>query len=111
MNHQEDEKVVKIGLFCAAGFSTGMLVNNMKIAAAEKGLEAEIEAYSQAKLADYAADLDVALLGPQVAYTLDKSTAICDSCHTPIAVIPMADYGMLDGEKVLNLALSLLDKH
>jgi hypothetical protein len=23
----------------------------------------------------------------------------------------MADYGMLDGEKVLNLALSLLDKH
>ena len=95
--------MVKIGLFCAAGFSTGMLVNNMK--------EAEIEAYSQAKLADYAADLDVALLGPQVAYTLDKSTAICDSCHTPIAVIPMADYGMLDGEKVLNLALSLLDKH
>ena len=96
--------MVKIGLFCAAGFSTGMLVNNMKIAAAEKGLEAEIEAYSQAKLADYAADLEVA-------YTLDKSTAICDSCHTPIAVIPMADYGMLDGEKVLNLALSLLDKH
>ena len=45
--------MVKIGLFCAAGFSTGMLVNNMKIAAAEKGLEAEIEAYSQAKLADY----------------------------------------------------------
>lgn len=103
--------MVKIGLFCAAGFSTGMLVNNMKIAAAEKGVEAEIEAYSQAKLADYAADLDVALLGPQVAYTLDKSTAICDSCHTPIAVIPMADYGMLDGEKVLNLALSLLNKH
>ncbi|MFR7018167.1 PTS sugar transporter subunit IIB, partial [Streptococcus pneumoniae] len=25
--------MVKIGLFCAAGFSTGMLVNNMKIAA------------------------------------------------------------------------------
>ena len=59
--------MVKIGLFCAAGFSTGMLVNNMKIAATEKGIEAEIEAYSQAKLADYAADLDIALLGPQVA--------------------------------------------
>ena len=99
--------MIKIGLFCAAGFSTGMLVNNMKIAAAEKGLEAEIEAYSQAKLAD----LDIALLGPQVAYTLDKSKAICDSCHTPIAVIPMADYGMLDGKKVLDLALGLLDKY
>lgn len=29
---------MKIGLFCAAGFSTGMLVNNMKVAAKELGL-------------------------------------------------------------------------
>lgn len=29
--------MIKIGLFCAAGFSTGMLVNNMKIAADKKG--------------------------------------------------------------------------
>ena len=35
--------MIKIGLFCAAGFSTGMLVNNMKIAAKEAGLEVEIE--------------------------------------------------------------------
>ena len=38
--------MVKIGLFCAAGFSTGMLVNNMKIAAQSSGVEAEIEAFS-----------------------------------------------------------------
>ena len=55
---------MKIGLFCAAGFSTGMLVNNMKVAAQELGIDAEIEAYSQAKLADIAPEIDVALLGP-----------------------------------------------
>jgi hypothetical protein len=49
----------------------------------------------------------VVLLGPQVAYTFDKSEAICKEHNVPIAVIPMADYGMLDGEKVLDLALSL----
>ncbi|VUW99288.1 Oligo-beta-mannoside-specific phosphotransferase enzyme IIB component [Streptococcus constellatus] len=102
--------MVKIGLFCAAGFSTGMLVNNMKISATELGLDAEIEAYSQGKLAEYAPNLDIALLGPQVAYTLEKSKLICDEHHIPIAVIPMADYGMLDGKKVLNLALSLLQQ-
>ena len=91
---------MKIGLFCAAGFSTGMLVNNMKVVAQELGIDAEIEAY--------APEIDVALLGPQVAYTLDKSKAICEANHIPIAVIPMADYGMLDGKKVLNLALELL---
>ena len=57
---------------------------------------------------NFAPEIDVALLGPQVAYTLDKSKAICEANHIPIAVIPMADYGMLDGKKVLNLALELL---
>ena len=99
---------MKIGLFCAAGFSTGMLVNNMKVAAKELGIDAEIDAYSQAKLADFAPEIDVALLGPQVAYTLDKSKAICEANHIPIAVIPMADYGMLEGKTVLNRALELL---
>ncbi|HEL2203900.1 TPA: PTS sugar transporter subunit IIB, partial [Streptococcus suis] len=28
--------------------------------------------------------------------------------QVPIAVIPMADYGMLDGKKVLQLALSMV---
>ncbi|ARV01986.1 TPA: PTS sugar transporter subunit IIB [Streptococcus pyogenes] len=100
--------MIKIGLFCAAGFSTGMLVNNMKVAAEKKGIDCQIEAYAQGKLADYAPLLDVALLGPQVAYTLDKSEAICKENGIPIAVIPMADYGMLDGNKVLDLALSLV---
>ncbi len=54
---------MKIGLFCAAGFSTGMLVNNMKVAAKELGIDAEIDAYSQAKLADFALK-SMSLVGP-----------------------------------------------
>ncbi|MFN3367529.1 MAG: PTS sugar transporter subunit IIB, partial [Exiguobacterium mexicanum] len=34
--------MMKIGLFCAAGMSTSMLVEKMKAVAAERGLEAEI---------------------------------------------------------------------
>lgn len=102
--------MIKIGLFCAAGFSTGMLVNNMKVAAEKRKIEVDIEAYPQSKLCDCVEDIDVALLGPQVSYTFDQSEAICKDCDVPIAVIPMADYGMLDGEKVLNLALSLSKK-
>ena len=36
--------MIKIRLFCAAGMSTSLLVNKMKAAAKEKGLEADIEA-------------------------------------------------------------------
>lgn len=102
--------MIKIGLFCAAGFSTGMLVNNMKMAAKEKGLDVEIEAFAQSKLQEYVCSLDVALLGPQVAYTFEKSRFICADKNVPVAVIPMADYGMLDGKKVLEFALGLLEQ-
>ena len=80
----------------------------MKVAAKHLGIDAEIGADSQSKIADFAPEIDVALFGPQVAYTLDKTKAILEANHIPIAVIPMADYGMLDGKKVLNLALELL---
>lgn len=101
---------MKIGLFCAAGFSTGMLVNNMKKAADKKGLMIEIEAYPQSQLCECLAEIDVALLGPQVSYTLTKSEPLCKEANVPLAVIPMAVYGMLDGEKVLNIALELSGK-
>lgn len=102
--------MIKIGLFCAAGFSTGMLVNNMDLAAKERNIDVSIEALPQSKLCDCVEDIDVALLGPQVSYTFDQSEMICKDCDVPLAIIPMADYGMLDGHKVLNLALSLSKK-
>ncbi len=58
----------------------------------------------------YLENVDVALLGPQVAYTLSKSKKICDSKGIPIDVIPMVDYGMMNGEKVLDFALKLANK-
>jgi PTS system cellobiose-specific IIB component len=104
--------MVTIKLFCALGFSTSVLVDKMKTAAKQRGIEVDIEACSQNSLAKCLDGLDVALLGPQVGYTLSKSTEICNAnghC-VPIAVIPMTDYGMLDGDKVLDLALSLAKK-
>lgn len=100
--------MITIRLFCAAGFSTGMLVNNMKSAAEKRGLDVDIEAKSQGMMAECINGIDVALLGPQVSYTLTKSKEICDQKQVPIAVIPMKDYGMLNGEKVLDLALDLV---
>lgn len=99
---------VKIRLFCAAGFSTGMLVRSMKKAAQERGLEADIDACAIGALKDEAEDLDVALLGPQVSYTMKASKEIADLKGVPLAVIPMSDYATLNGGKVLDFALSLI---
>jgi PTS system cellobiose-specific IIB component len=51
--------------------------------------------------------MDVALLGPQVGYTLGKAKKLCEPHGIPVEVIPMVDYGMMNGAKVLDLALNL----
>jgi len=100
--------MLKIKLFCSAGMSTSMLVTKMQAAAVARGLEAEIAAYPESTLSSHVDDCDVALLGPQVRFMLDKAKEICGPKGVPVAVIAMQDYGMMNGEKVLDAALALI---
>jgi len=102
--------MVTIKLFCASGMSTSVLVNKMKDAAKAKGIEAEIVAFPEAQMDRHLDSMDVALLGPQVGYTLGKAKGLCDPKGIPVEVIPMVDYGMMNGAKVLDLALKLINK-
>ena len=96
----------KITLFCAAGMSTSLLVNKMKEAAAAKGADYEIAAYSLGELDVQGPQADVILLGPQVRYAKAKVQAACPG--TPLADIPMQMYGLMDGKSTLALAEKLL---
>ncbi|MBE6072126.1 MAG: PTS sugar transporter subunit IIB [Clostridium butyricum] len=99
--------MINIKLFCASGMSTSVLVGKMREAAKSKGVECEINAYPESQIDQHLESMDVALLGPQVAYTLGKVKEKCDPAGIPVEVIPMIDYGMMNGAKVLDLALSL----
>ncbi|MFT8351946.1 PTS sugar transporter subunit IIB [Clostridium saccharoperbutylacetonicum] len=102
--------MITIKLFCASGMSTSVLVNKMKEAAKAKGVEAEIVAFPESQMDKHLDSMDVALLGPQVGYTLGKAKGLCDPKGIPVEVIPMVDYGMMNGVKVLDLALKLANK-
>ncbi len=102
--------MIKIRLFCAAGMSTSLLVNKMKDAAKAKGIEADIEAFPEGQMDKNLDGVHVALLGPQVGYTLGKAKKICEPKGIPVDVIPMVDYGMMNGPKVLDFALKLAGK-
>ena len=99
--------MITIKLFCASGMSTSVLVNKMKDAAKVKGIEAEIVAFPESQMDRHLDSMDVALLGPQVGYTLGKAKKLCEPKGIPVEVIPMVDYGMMNGAKVLELALKL----
>ena len=102
--------MIKIKLFCASGMSTSVLVNKMKDAAKVKGVEVEIVAYPESQMDRHLDSMDVALLGPQVGYILGKAKGLCEPKGIPVEVIPMVDYGMMNGAKVLELALKLANK-
>lgn len=99
---------MNILLVCAAGMSTSLLVNRMKESAKAQGMELTINAYPVGQIDKYGDAADVILLGPQVRYELKKVKAKYP--EKPIDIIPMQMYGMMDGKKVLALAIKMAGK-
>ncbi|BDX44327.1 TPA: PTS sugar transporter subunit IIB [Enterococcus faecalis] len=102
----------KIMLACAAGMSTSLLVTKMQKAAEAKQLDVEIFAVPVSDSIQYAEEknVDVVLLGPQVRYMLHQFKLDLEPKSIPVDVIPMTDYGMMDGGKVLMLAENLINR-
>ncbi|WP_096747875.1 PTS sugar transporter subunit IIB [Bacillus paralicheniformis] len=98
---------MKIALVCSAGMSTSILVKKMREEAKKRSLKAEINAYAEADLPSHLDEIDVILIGPQIRYLKGQMTERAEPYHTPVAVIDQMAYGMMDGAKVLNQAISL----
>ncbi|MDU4667339.1 MAG: PTS sugar transporter subunit IIB [Enterococcus faecalis] len=90
-----------IMLVCSAGMSTSLLVTKMQKAAEDRGMEADIFAVS-------ASEADTNLEGPQVRFMKGQFEQKLQPKGIPLDVINMADYGMMNGEKVLDQAISLM---
>ncbi|HAE60979.1 MAG TPA: PTS sugar transporter subunit IIB [Eubacteriaceae bacterium] len=96
----------KILLVCAGGFSTSMLVEKMKEEAASKGLEIIIDACAENAI-ESNLPADVIMLGPQMGHAED-GVKVKVGPQVPVTTIDMMDYGMMDGEKVLDAAKKLM---
>jgi PTS system cellobiose-specific IIB component len=98
----------KIFLCCAAGMSTSMVVNKMKQAAAQKGIETDIIAVSMDEFDATLPKYDCCLLGPQIKYKFEEFKKKAEAAGKPIAVINSMDYGMMRGDKILADALAMM---
>lgn len=96
-------------LVCSAGMSTSLLVTKMQKAAEEKGIQVEVKAVAEADLKNNLKDVDVLLLGPQVRYMLSKMKEAMEPGGIPVDVINSMDYGTMNGAKVLEHAISMME--
>lgn len=100
-----------IMLVCSAGMSTSLLVSKMQKSAEEKGINADIFAVGAGEVDNTLSskDVDVLMLGPQVRFMKNQFEEKVEDKNIPVEVINMQDYGMVNGEKVLEAALDLID--
>ncbi len=100
----------RICLFCAAGMSTSMLAQKMQQSADAHNLPVEVKAFPIDKIGDIINELhpDCILIGPQSKYMYDDVKSKYGNLNIPIEVINQSDYGMMDGEKILKLAVKLI---
>ena len=93
-------------LVCSAGMSTSLLVTKMESAAKEAGVDCKIFALPFSDAPRVLEEVDCILLGPQVRFQLSHIKSRFP--EKPVEVIDMRDYGMMDGQKVLNHVLEMM---
>lgn len=105
------EREYNILLVCAGGMSTSLLVRNMQKVAEDRGLEAKIQAMAEVTAKKYIFEerVDIVMLGPQIRFEKAAFEEKLQGMDTKLTVINMADYGIMDGEKVLDTALELIE--
>ncbi|MBF2473894.1 PTS sugar transporter subunit IIB [Listeria welshimeri] len=99
-----------IMLVCSAGMSTSLLVKKMTEAIENKQVEATVIAVAEADFDKHKDNVDVVLLAPQVRFLEKNLKRMLDPLGIPVSIINGIDYGTMDGEKVLNEALAMIDK-
>ncbi|QFI36959.1 PTS sugar transporter subunit IIB [Moritella marina ATCC 15381] len=99
--------MIKVFLCCAAGMSTSMVVNKMRKAAEESGVEAEINAYSISAFETELKKNDVCLVAPQVKYKFAEFSKRCEEENVACGQIDMMQYGMMKGKEILQQAIDL----
>ena len=85
-----------------------MLVRKMQDNANSRSIDVSIEAKSLTEAKGELKNVDVILIGPQIRYELENVRSLAGD--VPVDAINMRDYGMMDGEKVLDFALDLMKK-
>lgn len=96
-----------IVLICQYGASTGLLVKKMIEEAGKRNLSVNVNAYSEYQIEDIlkSGNVGVVLMGPQIRVKKKEFEETYRSYGVEFVLIDPADYGMMNGKKVLDLAL------
>lgn len=92
-------------LSCIGGLTTSMLVERINEVIKKDSLDISVYSVGITGI-DNLKNVDVLLLGPQLAYLKEKTVS---KLNIPVDVISNEDFELMQGENVLNQALKLME--
>lgn len=103
----------RVYLFCNAGMSTSLLASKMQKVADQHKLPIEVKAFPDSKMDTIIAEFnpDCICLGPQVKHLYGKVVEKYGHLGKPIFVIDSGDYGAMNGERVLKMAIKKMKEN
>jgi len=87
-----------------------MVANKIAEAAKKRGIDAVVNAYPMSQIGEVIGGADIILLGPQIRFKLGAFQKEYGDKGVPIITVEPTDYGMLNGENILNSVLKHLGK-
>lgn len=100
-------KMKNVLLICGSGASSGFMAAAIRKAAKKREIELNVKAASESQLDDRINEIDYLLIGPHLSYMLEEIQEQTKNKNAKVAVIPQSIYGTLNGDKALDLILSM----
>ncbi len=101
---------IKLVILCSWGATSSQLAKKVQEAAEKRGLNVIADAGGTGEFKQKASEYDVALLEPQVRHLKKEVTKTADQYDIPVELVEQRAFALMDGDKVLDQALSLLNK-
>lgn len=102
--------MIRILLACGIGASTGFMAANMRKAGKAKGLDVKVNAVSKSQVMEYADKIDVLLLGPHFSAEVPKYEEMLREYKVKVTSIDPDYYASLDGESILEDAITFYEE-
>lgn len=101
---------IKLIILCSWGATSSQLAIKVQEAAKKRNIDLKADAGGTGEFKKKASEYDVALLEPQVRHLKKEVTKIGEANNVPVALVDQRAFGLMDGDKVLDQVLNLLNK-
>ncbi|NSL52210.1 PTS sugar transporter subunit IIB [Calidifontibacillus erzurumensis] len=104
------EEQIKLIILCSWGATSSQLAKKVQQAAEARGINLVVDAGGTGEFNQKASQYHAVLLEPQVRHMKKEVTKTAEKYNTPVELVDQMAFALMDGNKVLDQVLSMLNK-